>query len=131
MEPHLYKKLRRLEKECKKLEQAQERMDWVLEHRPATRKIAAWDGVSQEKTVKLLLKERGFEVRRNPTATIDYRIRRGPDEEWRTLEVKADVLRPGQEKAQEYAVLLYPRKGTKAILLSTFDIPEMPPVNES
>ena len=117
------KHLRRLKKMYKKVKSAQEWLDRHLESRSLARYVQPWDGMSPEKTVKLYLIEQGISVQRNRLPTIDYRIK--INGEWKTLEVKSDILRPGQEDADEYAVILYPNKDNKSkecIILTTFEV---------
>lgn len=122
------KHLKRLKKMYEKVKSAQDWLDRHLEGRSSARSVYPWKGMSPEKTVVLFLRENGYKVYRRNNPNIDYDIEM-PDGSVRSLEVKADVLRPGQEIADEYAVILYPNKDNKSkkcIILTTFEIPESP-----
>ena len=101
-----------------KIRDIQQWLELQIERRPALKEVYPYDGMSPERTVRLFLVEQGYEVRRRTDPNIDYDIRR-PGEGWASIEVKADVLRPGQECADHYAVILYPKRGGRAIILTT------------
>ena len=119
-----HKQLTRIRKMYKKLSSAREWLDIHIQNRPSIKTVHPWNGMTPEKTVKLFLVEHGIKVHRNRLPTIDFKIE--IDGGWKKLEVKSDILRPGQENADEYAVILYPNRDNQSkecIILTTFDIP--------
>ena len=121
-----FKHLKRLKKMYEKVKSAQDWLDRHLESRPSARSVYPWKGMKPEKTVVLFLRENGYKIYRRDNPNIDYDIEMPDGSVW-SLEVKSDTLRPGQEDADEYAVILYPNKDSKSkecIILTTFEIEE-------